>query len=32
MKYVVFDDTEVEEPDERWKRAGLANSDAVSVD
>jgi mannose-6-phosphate isomerase-like protein (cupin superfamily) len=32
MEYVAFDDAAVEEPGDGWQRAGLASSDAVSVD
>lgn len=32
MKYVRFDNAEVENPSEGWQRAGLISRDAVSVD
>lgn len=32
MKHVTFDDAEIEEPEDGWKRAGLVSSESVSVD
>lgn len=32
MKYVRFDDAEVENPSDGWRRAGLMSRDSVSVD
>lgn len=32
MKYVKFDDAEIETPADGWRRAGLSSSESVSVD
>jgi mannose-6-phosphate isomerase-like protein (cupin superfamily) len=32
MKYVVFDEAEIETPGAEWRRAGLVNSEGISVD
>lgn len=32
MKYIRFDDADVEHPSEGWRRAGLMSREAVSVD
>lgn len=32
MRYVQFEDAEIESPAEGWRRAGLSSSESVSVD